>query len=100
MVPPHAHRSTAITIRDAQVGDAPEMGRMMVSTWLAAPRGHIPRSAWQRRREEWTPEVSAGGWERELRARDAAPGQTRACYLIAEAQNGTIIAIAAGAAAK
>src|SRR3954451_19523173 len=88
-------RATPIVIREAQIEDAPQMGRMMVTTWLAAHRAHIPRSAWERRREQWTPEVSAAGWARHLRARDEAPDQCRACYLIAEEWCGTIIAIAA-----
>jgi GNAT superfamily N-acetyltransferase len=73
---------------------------MMVTTWLIAHRGHIPPGAWERRRKHWTPEVSALGWERHLRARDAAPDQTRACYLVAEDEHGSIIAIAAAAAAE
>lgn len=76
------------------------MGRMLVMTWLAAHRDKIPRGAWDRRRDEWTPQVSAAAWERDLRARDAAPDQTRTCNLIAEEQPGTIIGIAMGSAAK
>jgi GNAT superfamily N-acetyltransferase len=76
------------------------MGRMMVTTWLSAHRGHIPPGAWQRRRDQWTPEVSARGWERHLRARDAAPDRTRGCYLVAEDELGAIIAIAAADAAE
>jgi GNAT superfamily N-acetyltransferase len=82
------------------VDDAADMGRMMVTTWLAAHRSHIPPGAWQRRREQWTPEVSARGWERVLRERDAAPDRTRACYLVAQDEHGAIIAIAAAAAAE
>lgn len=75
------------------------MGRVMVTTWLTAHRSHIPPAAWERRREQWTAEVSAAGWERHLRARDAAPDRTRACYLVAEDQHGGIVAVAAAAGA-
>ena len=85
-------------LREARVEDAPAMGRLMVTTWLAAHRSHIPPGAWEKRRAEWTPEVSAAGWERHLRARDASSGQSRDCYLVAEDGDGMIIAVAAGAA--
>ena len=100
MVSSSGRESGAVRIRDARVDDAADMGRMMVATWLSAHRGHIPPGAWQRRRDQWTPEVSACGWERVLRARDAAPDRTRACYLVAEDEHGAIIAIAAAAAAE
>ena len=77
----------------------PAMGHLMVTAWLAAHRSHIPPSAWERRRERWTPEVSASGWERCLRGRDAWPDLTRACYLVAEDDGGSIVGIAAAAAA-
>ncbi len=54
-------------IRYACESDAPAMGRLMVQTFLRAHKGQIPDGAWQRRREEWTWEVSAGGWIRSLR---------------------------------
>jgi len=86
-------------IRDAQVLDAPAMGELMVTTWLRAHRSHIPPAAWHRRQTSWTPEVSAAGWERHLRERDADPGGARACFLVAEDPVGTLIAVAAAAAA-
>ena len=87
-------------IRDAQVDDAAAMGQLMVTAWLAAHRRHIPPAAWERRRERWTPEVSASGWERCLRERDASPDLTRACYLVAEDNQGRIVGVAAAAAAE
>ena len=86
-------------IRDAQVEDAAAMGRLMVTAWLAAHRRHIPPISWERRREQWTPEVSARGWERCLRERNASPELTRACYLVAEDSQGSIVGVAAAAAA-
>ena len=87
-------------IRNAQVDDAAAMGQLMVTAWLAAHRRHIPPAAWERRRERWTPEVSASGWERCLRERDASPDLTRACYLVAEDNQGSIVGVAAAAAAE
>ena len=83
-MPDRSNQSGAIMVRDAQVLDAPAMGRLMVTTWMRAHRSHIPPDAWQRRQASWTPEVSAAGWERHLRQRDADPGGARACYLVAE----------------
>ncbi|HEU5485330.1 MAG TPA: GNAT family N-acetyltransferase [Microlunatus sp.] len=71
----------------------------MVTTWLGAHRSHIPPAAWKRRQESWTPEVSAAGWERHLRERDANRSGARACYLIAEDPAGSLVAIAAAAVA-
>ena len=88
----------AITIRDAQVLDAPAMGELMVTTWLRAHRTHIPPAAWHRRQTSWTPQDSAAGWVRHLRERDADPG-AQACYLVAEDTAGSLIAVAAAAVA-
>lgn len=91
-------RAGSATIREAEVGDAPAMGRFMVATFLAAHRRHLPPDVWERRRREWTPEVSAGGWERTLRERDAAAGSMRSCFLLATGECGVIIGLAAGSA--
>jgi ribosomal protein S18 acetylase RimI-like enzyme len=96
---PHssADRREPILVREAEVRDAAAMGELMVTTWLAAHRQHIPAAAWERRREHWTPEVSAAGWERTLRERDAAAAGQRDCYLVAEDPQSKIIALAAAA---
>ena len=70
----------------------------MVETWLEAHRDHIPPEVWEKRRRDWTPEVSADGWARTLQERDACPDQVRACLLIAEDDSGLIVGLAAGAA--
>ena len=38
------------------------MGRVTVSSYLAAHRGQVPEAVWLARREQWTPEVSARAW--------------------------------------
>jgi ribosomal protein S18 acetylase RimI-like enzyme len=53
-------------IRAAAVDDAPAMGRVMVEAFLSAHRGQMPDALWQKRVEEWTPEVSAAAWARLL----------------------------------
>ena len=98
-MPDRSNHASAIIIRDAQVLDAPAMGRLMVTTWLKAHRAHIPPAAWHRRQDSWTPEASAAGWERHLRERDADPAGARACYLIAEDPTGPLVAVAAAAVA-
>ena len=60
-MPDRSNHAGAITIRDAQVLDAPAMGELMVTTWLRAHRSHIPPAAWHRRQASWTPEASAAG---------------------------------------
>jgi GNAT superfamily N-acetyltransferase len=69
-------------VREAQLSDTAAMGRVMVRSWLTGHRGQIPLAAWEKRRDEWTPQVSAAAWERNLRERDATRG-SREVYLIA-----------------
>jgi ribosomal protein S18 acetylase RimI-like enzyme len=74
-------------IRSARPEDAPALGRVMVEAWLSAHHGQVPEAAWQKRVEEWTPEVSAQGWAR-LLSEQAAGDQPRAVLLVAEEQPG------------
>jgi hypothetical protein len=70
-------------IRSATIGDAPALGRVMVESWLSAHRGQMPDVAWQKRVDEWTPDVSAQGWARVLV--DQADGNVpRDVLLVAE----------------
>lgn len=71
-------------VRTAVLGDAPAMGRVMVETWLAAHRGQIPDSAWAKRVDEWTPDVSARAWARLMSERDGGERE-RIVLLVAEA---------------
>jgi ribosomal protein S18 acetylase RimI-like enzyme len=69
-------------IRAAHPADAPEMGRVMVETYLRAHKGQIPEEAWRRRKQEWTPEVSSHAWEQTLlELRD--DNDTRECVYVA-----------------
>lgn len=70
-------------IRAAAVDDAPAMGRVMVEAWLAAHRGQMPETLWQRRLAEWTPEVSAAAWAR-LLVEQARGEAARVVVLVAE----------------
>jgi GNAT superfamily N-acetyltransferase len=85
-------------IRPAVVDDAPAMGRVMVESYMSAHRGQIPDAAWQKRVEEWTPEVSARGWARAL-TELAAEDVRRGIVLVAEDDDGVLNALVSGAAA-
>lgn len=85
-----------VSVRDARVADADEMGRVMVTSWLAGHRGQMPARAWERRRDQWTPKDSARAWQRALLERDRLPDGVRDCYLVAEDDRGTMIAVACG----
>ena len=74
-------------IRAAAVDDAPAMGRVMVEAWLSAHRGQMPDTLWQKRLEEWTPEVSAAAWAR-LLAEQAQGEAARTVVLVAEETEG------------
>jgi GNAT superfamily N-acetyltransferase len=80
------------TVRPACLGDAPALGRVMVETWLAAHRGQMPDEAWQRRVEEWTPDVSARGWAR-LLSEQAAGEHPRTVLLLGESRTGEPVAL-------
>lgn len=75
-------------IRHATEDDAPAMGEMMVATWLAAHKSQIPSAQWERRRQNWTPAVSARGWADTLRDL-AAGGAGRTCIYLAFDENST-----------
>jgi ribosomal protein S18 acetylase RimI-like enzyme len=87
-----------VKIRPAVVDDAPTMGRVMVESWLSAHRGQMPDAAWQKRLDEWTPEVSARGWAGALTGH--AQGNTaRDVFLVAEDDAGVLIGLVSGTAA-
>ncbi len=85
-------------IRAAVAEDAPAMGRVMVDSFLWAHRGQIPDAAYQRRVEEWTPEVSARAWARTFT--DRAEGRAaRDILLVAEDDAGAVSGLVSGSAA-
>jgi ribosomal protein S18 acetylase RimI-like enzyme len=82
-------------IRLATVEDARGMARVIVDTFLAANRGVLSEEAWQRRKEEWTHEVSARNWEASINeiASGASPNE---CIYVAEDETGAIVGLAMG----
>lgn len=82
-------------IRLAQPADAPALARVMVDTWLAAHRGQVPEEQWQRRREEWTYDVSEQGWRR-LLAEIADGSNTQECIYVAATEAGEVVGVAVG----
>jgi len=82
-------------VRSAVLKDAPAMGRVMVEAWLAAHRGQMPDSAWQKRVDEWTPDVSARAWARLLSER-AGGDYGRVVLLVAEEDTGDSLALVLG----
>jgi len=82
-------------IRAAIVDDAPALGRIMVEAWLSAHQGQMPDVAWQKRVDEWTPDVSAQGWARVLV--DQAVGNAQFdVLLVAEDDSGILHALVYG----
>jgi GNAT superfamily N-acetyltransferase len=84
-------------VRVAAVDDAPAMGRVMVESFLSAHRGQMPDAAFQKRVDEWTPEVSAAGWTRAL-AELSDGNPHRDVMLVAEDDGGLLGLVSGGAA--
>ena len=84
-------------IRAAEIDDAPALGRVMVASWLAAHRGQMPDAAWQKRVDEWTPDVSAQGWVRVLTEQAESAG-SRDVVLVAEDDSRAVSAVVHGTA--
>lgn len=82
-------------IRAAVPDDAAALGRVMVGSWLAAHRGQVPEPAWAKRRDEWTPEVSAEAWAR-LLDRLAEDAPRREVLLVAEDDDGRVVGLGLG----
>lgn len=82
-------------IRAAVPADAAPLGRVMVGSWLAAHRGQVPEPAWAKRREEWTPEVSAEAWAH-LLTRLAEGDAHREVLLVAEDDDGRVLGLGLG----
>ncbi|MDT7750658.1 MAG: hypothetical protein QOD96_4320 [Pseudonocardiales bacterium] len=82
-------------VRPARPTDAEAMGRVTVSSYLAAHRGQVPEPVWLARREHWTPEVSARAWAAALAEIAPDTDPTACVYLVVEPSAG-----AAGAAVE
>jgi ribosomal protein S18 acetylase RimI-like enzyme len=93
---PMVRRLGVVKVREARVPDAEEMGRVMVTSWLAGHRGQMPTRAWERRRDRWTPAVSAQAWQRALSERDALGERSPDWFLVAEDDRGTMVAVTLG----
>ncbi|MEZ4733056.1 MAG: GNAT family N-acetyltransferase [Caldilineaceae bacterium] len=81
-------------IRPAQVTDAPAMGRVMVDTYLTAHHGQMPEEAWQKRKAEWTYDVSARNWARAIAEID--DGNEAECIYVAVTTEGEVVGLAMG----
>ena len=77
------------------VDDAPAMGRVMVEAWLSAHRGQMPDTAWQKRVDEWTPDVSARAWAR-LLTEQTEGEHARVVLLVAEDDSGDSVGLVLG----
>src|SRR5262245_10165289 len=86
-------------IRAAHEAAAPAMGKVMVSTYLAADRDQQPAEVWAKRAEEWTPEVSAQGWARTLREITSGD-RSQDCIYVAADEGGEIVGLAMGGPAN
>jgi len=84
-------------VRVAAVDDAPAMGHVMVESFLSAHHGQMPDAAFQKRRREWTPDVSAAGWARAL-AHIADGNPDRDVVLVAEEDGGVLGLVSGGSA--
>jgi len=84
-------------VRVATVDDAPAMGRVMVESFLSAHRGQMPDAAYQKRVDEWTPEVSATAWAKAL-AELAGGNPAGDVVLVAEDEGGLLGLVSGGAA--
>src|SRR5690349_11171837 len=86
-------------IRAGREADAPAMGRLMVDTYMAAHRAHMPAESWAKRAREWTHEVSAAGWARELRE-IAADTRSQRCIFVAQGEGAELVGLAMGGPAE
>ena len=82
-------------IRLAKIEDAPTMAQVMVDTWRSAHRSHIPQGQWQKRRDEWTYEISERGWREFLEEIDSG-NNTQDCLYVAVTDTDEVVAVAVG----
>ena len=88
-----------MNVRAAVLEDAPVLGRVMVEAWLSAHRGQMPDLVWQKRVDEWTPDVSTRAWARLLSGRPGGD-HARVVLLVAEEDPGDLLALVLGTEAE
>ncbi|MCC6169798.1 MAG: GNAT family N-acetyltransferase [Caldilineaceae bacterium] len=75
-------------IRPARIDDALGMAHVIVDAFLLANEGIMPEEALQKRRQEWTYEVSARAWEKTLRELDEGSEPDSCIYVAVEQGDG------------
>lgn len=75
-------------IRPARIDDALGMAHVIVDAFLLANEGIMPEEALQRRRQEWTYDVSARAWEKTLREIDEGSAPDSCIYVAVEQGDG------------
>jgi ribosomal protein S18 acetylase RimI-like enzyme len=86
-------------IRHARFEDADAIAHVLVDTFMASNREVLSEEAWQRRKREWTYEVSARNWETVLT--ELADGSDPlSCLYVAEDEHGEIVGMCYGCPAQ
>jgi ribosomal protein S18 acetylase RimI-like enzyme len=86
-------------IRHARFEDAPAVARVLVDTFMESNRGILSEEAWQRRKRDWTYEVSARNWESAI-TEITNGSDPYSCLYVAEDDAGEIVGMAYGCPAK
>jgi len=84
----------AMLVRDADRADVDGLASCIVTSWLQAHRHQVPHDLWERRREDWTVDVSAAAWDRTL-AEIAASARVRSHVLVAT-DSATVVGLVMG----
>jgi ribosomal protein S18 acetylase RimI-like enzyme len=82
-------------IRQARVEDALAMAHVIVDAFMQANQGIMPEEALEKRRKEWTYEVSARAWEETLREINDGKAP-QCCSYVAENVAGEVVGLAYG----
>lgn len=83
-------------IRPARIDDALGMAHVIVDTFLQANEGIMPEEALEKRRQEWTYEVSARNWERPLREIEEGRTPDSCIYVAVDDPLNEIVGLAMG----
>ena len=63
---------------------------------MSAHKGQMPEEAWQKRKQEWTPEVSAAAWLRTIRAIADDPQSQDCVYVAVDESQDEIVGLVMG----